>query len=125
MTDRQTDRQPGKAWRQKEVHITDCIARILQRVYFEVHVVQQFNCIMSLVWLQVMIAVTAGYCWMWIMLYHATTLCYGCVCSINTMYCLVDPGTQASDHRMQRNNRRPLCPPKSKTFTSGCLSAAT
>jgi len=41
------------------------------------------------------------------------------VCSISTMYCLVDPGVQTSDHRNQRNNRRPLCPPKSKTFSSG------
>lgn len=34
------------------------------------------------------------------------------------MYCLIDPGVQTSDHRTQRNNRRPFCPTKSKTFTA-------
>lgn len=53
-------------------------------------------------------------------LYPWITVEYCCIiaCSINTMYCLVDPGTQTSDHHVQRS-RRPFCPPKSKTFTSG------
>ena len=54
----------------------------------------------------------------------------GCVCSINTMYCLLDPATlPTADHAAtaaaQRNQRRPFCPPKSKTFTAGiseCIS---
>jgi len=61
----------------------------------------------------------------WLLSAHCTSLHWFLVHSINTMYCLVDPGTHTSDHRVQRNNRRPLCPPKSKTFTSGLISFAS